>query len=504
MANERIESASVATEQKLDMTDDRGLSDLNKAFDDSFGPRDGQSPAPPEPEPVKDRAPKTGQTSVKAPGTRERGSPGHHAPVEVKRAERGAQEGDEPLNLLGEREYRAKPRDRKPIEFDEEIPSKTPEEKKTSSFPGRDEKSGKFQKAKPASAPVQEEEEPEKEEEDDPEVDAVIAKPNAHPNVKEGIQRLKTIARARRSEIKSLTSKAQQLSAELDALKKTGLSPETQKELDRLRATSQRFDLLNDPQFKTKYEDPVEAAGDRVLKFCVDLSEGNAEIKRWAEETKKFGFKNLSSDYWDKEIIPKIASITNQQRVAQLAADLHAKIDDRNRMVTEFTATPDKIQEYRNQQALEYYTNYQQEAQDECNKLVSQIGDWAQLKDVNKAKTDEERALYDEHNHRVENYKTLFEKTMGDVMHGGARKQVRIVAQAVFGIERDREFKELKADYEALEAEHDALRNQYNRVSRSRSVPGRTGGSVDVKPATGLSTKDARTALKEYFSGGGS
>jgi archaellum component FlaC len=500
---ERTIETPVTTDSKLDMTDEKGLSDLNKAFDDSFGPRDG---APLQPEPQ--AKPEPAKTRQDAPGSREKAAPGHHAPVEVKRAPAAPQEADGPLNLLGEPTYRAKPRERKSIDFDEEIPSKSPEEKKTSAFPGRDGKSGRF--TKPQAAPVETEETEEEtetkpeEDEDDPEVDAVVAKPNAHPNVKEGIQRLKTIAKARRAQIKALASEADQLKTEVETLKKSGISPEIQKELDRLRATSQRFDLLNDPQFKTRYEDPIETSGDRLLKFCVDLSEDHPDIKKWAEETKKFGFKNLSPDYWDKEIIPKIASITNQQRVAQLAADLHAKIDERNRMVTEFTATPDKIQEYRNQQALEYYTNYQREAQDESDKLVSQIGEWAQIKDLSKAKTDEERALFEEHNKRTEGYKTLFEKTMGDVMHGGARKHVRVVAQAIYGMELDRQLQELRADYEALEAEHEALRTQYNRVTRARSVPGRTGGGVDVKPSQGISTKDARTAFKEYFGTQGS
>lgn len=498
---ERIENTSVSTDQKLDATDERGLKELNKAFDDSFGPREDAHEAAPEPEGGKGG-------SAKAAPARERAAPGHHAPVEVKRAQTAPEEAEGPLNLLGEREYRAKPRERKPIEFDEEIPSKTPEEKKTSSFPGRDEKSGKFTaKAKAqAQAPVKTEEPEliEEEAEEDPEVDKVVVKENAHPNVKEGFRHLKTVAKARRAEIKSLLSQSETLKAELETLKKTGMPPEVQKELDRLRATSQRFDLLNDPQFKGRYEDPIEASGERLLKFCVDLSEGHEDIKKWAEETKKFGFKNLSTDYWDKEIIPKIASITNQQRVAQLAADLHSKIDERNRMVTEFTATPDKIAEYHNQQALEYYTNYQHEAQDECNQIISQIGDWAQIKDLTKAKTDEERALFEEHNNRCEGYKTLFEKTMGDVMHGGPRKQVRIVTQAVYGLHLDRQLKELQADYQSLEAEHEALRNQYNRVTRARSVPGRSGGAAEVKTPSGLSTKDARTALKEYFGGAGS
>jgi hypothetical protein len=495
VAEERTVQTPISVDQKLEATDQRGLKELNKAFDDSFGPRDGQEPPPP------DKTDKTAKTPQKAAVARERAAPGHHAPVEVKRAQTAPQDDEGPLNLLGEREYRAKPRDRKVIEFDEEIPSKSPEEKKTSSFP-RDERSGKFKPREPKAQPVETEEaEPETEEgeEEDPEVDAVQAKVNAHPNVKEGIQRLKTIAKARRAEIKSLATKSGQLSAELEALKRSGMSPEVQKELDRLRATSQRFDLLNDAQFKTRYEDPVEASGDRLLKFCVDLSEGHEDIKKWAEETKKFGFKNLSSDYWDKEIIPKIASITNQQRVAQLAADLHSKIDERNRMVTEFTATPDKIQEYRQQQALEYYTNYASEAQDEANTLIRQVGEWAQLKDATNAKTDEERALFDEHNKRVEDYKTLFEKTMGDVMHGGPRKHVRVVSQAIYGMEVDRLYKEKCADYDALEADYDALRAQYQKVTKARAIPGRTGGSVEVKAPQSLSTQDARSALKEYF-----
>jgi len=491
---DRIEQTAVSTDQNLEATDSRNLGQLNKAFDEAFGTKEGapqkETPSPKE-------------TRQEAPETIEKARPGHHRPVEIKPAPEAPQEAPEPLNLLGEREYQAKKRDRKAIEFDEEIPT----EKKTTAFPGRDTKSGKFTKAQ-APAPVEapdEEAQPEgSPDEADPEVDAISAKPSAHPDVKRGIQTLKTIAKARRAEIKSLLAQSKQLGDELETIKKTGMPPEVQKELERLRVTSQRFDLLNDPSFKTRYEDPIEQAGDRLLQFCVDLAHGDEGIIKWANETKGFGYKNLSSDYWDKEIIPRISSVTNQQRVAQLAAGLHAAIDERNRMVTEYTATPDKVQAYQLQKAHEYYLNYANEAQDESNKLVAQIGDWAQIKELDQANTDEERALYKEHNDRVEGYKTLFEKCMGDVMHGGPRKHVRVVAQAVYGMELDRQLKELKADYEALEADYDALKSQYNRVTRTRSIPGRTGGGAEPKAApNAISTKDARTALREYFGGAG-
>lgn len=485
------------TDQKLDMTDDRGLAELGKAFDESFGPREGvTAPAAKE---AKEAPPEKGAKAPqeRAP-VRERAAPGHHAPVEVKAAPAAPAEAG--TGLLGEPLYEAKKRERKPITFDEED---IPLAKKESAFPGRDTKAAK-PKAGPVVEPETEEEtEPDEKEEADPDVDAVVVKPNAHPAVKEGFRRLRTIAKDRKAEIKALTQKAQALSAELEGIKKNGMPPEVQQELDRLRATSQRFDLLNDPSFKARYEDPIETAGDQILDFCINLAGGDETIKKWADETKKFGYKNLSTDYWDKEIIPKIASVTNQQRVASLAANLHAKIDERNRMVSDYTATPDKIAAYNQQKAHEYYSNYTSEAQDESNKLVAQVGEWAQLKDPSAAATDEERAEYEEHNNRVEGYKTLFEKTMGDVMHGGPRKHVRVVAQAVYGIHLDRLLKEKTADYDALAADYDALQAQYRKVTRARSIPGRTGGGVDVKPKDGLSTKDARSALKEYFSGGG-
>jgi hypothetical protein len=498
---DRVEQTAVTTDQKLEATDQRGLTQLNKAFDDAFGPREGEPP-PAEP-PPKDKTGKTAKTSQDAPETLERAKPGHHRPVEIKPSEKAPQEAERPLNLLGEPDYQARKRDRKPIEFDEEIPT----EKKTSAFPGRDGKTGKFTKAQtqaPVEAPDTEAESEGEPDEADPEVDAITAKPSAHPDVKRGIQTLKTIAKARRAEIKSLLAQSKALSGELETIKATGMPPEVQQELNRLRATSQRFDLLNDAGFQARYENPIEQAGDRLLNFCIELAQGDEGIKKWAIETKKFGYKNLSPDYWDKEIIPKIASEVNQHRVGQLAANLHEKIDERNRMVAEFTSSPDKITEYNLQRAHDYYVNYANEAQDESNKLVAQIGPWAQLQDAAQANTDEERGLINEHNQRVEGYKTLFEKTMGDVMHGGPRKHVRVVAQAVYGIEVDRLYKEKCADYDELEADYEALKQQYNRVTRARSLPGRTGGGVEVKQPAGLSTKDARTALREYFGGSGS
>jgi hypothetical protein len=498
---ERTVATQTSTDQKLDMTDQRGLSELGKAFDDSFGPRGDTPQAKESPAHKPEKAP--ARTRADASGTTERATPGHHAPVEIKRSPEPAGDAAEPRNFLGEPEYQAKKRERRAdLEFNEDIPLA---DKKTASFPGRDSKSGKFTKGeKPVQAPDSGQDDEEEKEEADPEVDAISAKPGAHPDVKRGIQTLKGIAKGRAKEIKDLLLSSKTLRAELDAIKKNGLSPEIQKELDRLRATSQRFDLLNDPGFKSRYEDPIDQAGEEILAYCLQLSGGDESIKKWAEETRKFGFKNLSTDYWDKEIIPKIASITNQQRVAKLAADLHQKIDARNRMVTEFTATPDKIAQYNQQKAHEYYTNYASEAQEEANALVAQVGEWAQLKELDKASTDEERALYQEHNNRVEGYKTLFEKTMGDVMHGGPRKHVRIVTQAIYGMDLDRRLKEKTADYEELESAYEALRNQYNKLTRARSIPGRTGGGAEIKSPSGISTKDARSALNDYFAGSGS
>jgi hypothetical protein len=77
-------------------------------------------------------------------------------------------------------------------------------------------------------------------------------------------------------------------------------------------------------------DNPIEAAGDRILSFCIQLSDGDEKIKKWALETKKFGFENLTRDYWDKEIIPKIASVSTQQKVVQMVAELQSKLDDHN------------------------------------------------------------------------------------------------------------------------------------------------------------------------------
>lgn len=77
------------------------------------------------------------------------------------------------------------------------------------------------------------------------------------------------------------------------------------------------------------YQDPVEEAGERLLAFCVDLAQGEEQIeqlRKWASETRKCGFRNIALDYWDKEVIPKIANPAHQQRVAQLAADLHTQL----------------------------------------------------------------------------------------------------------------------------------------------------------------------------------
>jgi hypothetical protein len=90
-------------------------------------------------------------------------------------------------------------------------------------------------------------------------------------------------------------------------------------------------ELLDELQ-RREIEDPIEAAGDRLLAFCIQLAQGDEQIKqikKWAEETKKVGFRNIPSDYWATEVIPKIANVNHRRRVAQLAADLQAEINEK-------------------------------------------------------------------------------------------------------------------------------------------------------------------------------
>src|SRR5215469_12515505 len=81
---EHIEQQSTSVDQKLEATDSKQLSDLQKAFDESF-PREGGEPTPSAPEP------KGGaKAPEKAPGKpqeRAEARSGHHAPVEVAQPE---------------------------------------------------------------------------------------------------------------------------------------------------------------------------------------------------------------------------------------------------------------------------------------------------------------------------------------------------------------------------------------------------------------------------------
>jgi len=476
MANEHIEEQSTSIDHKLEATDANNLAELHKAFDASF-PREGEPTSEPK-GPAKKPEPGSGRREP------EPSKSGHHAPVQVEKEPESPQGPDkEELNLLGVPELKARPRKARagaPVvepEPEPEIPEPEGEPKK---------------------------EEGPKEDEADPEVDAVRVKENAHPAVKDGIQRLKTIAHNRRKENRDLIRRNQALATEVTELKRSGVSPEIQAELTKLRATSQRFDLLNDAGFRAKYEDPIAQKGDQLCQYVVELSGGSEAMKDWARQTKEFGYGNIRPAYWDNEVLDKIPSETERNRVARMAAELTQLSDERNRVVNEFVSNPDKVTEYQQAKSLEWWTNYTREAKEESDLLISQIGDWAKIKDLANAKSDEQKADWEEHNKRCEGYQTLFEKTMGDIINGGARKHVRIAAMAIYGMDQSRENKELREDCRDLETENRQLKGQIAKLSRSRSIPGTRGGGIEVKAEKGLSTKSAEAALKEFWSSQGS
>ena len=479
---------------KLEMTDAKGLSDLDAAFDEAFGPSDRKVTPAKEQKAQPREKPQARQQRV----DESKAAPGHHAPVEVESVE---------VTRRPEKEVERQ----EPVSFNllDDPDEPKPEPKAKAAPPVvKPEKEAKPETKPEVAKETSEEPEGEglpAEEEPDPEIDGIRAKPNAHPHVKEGIQKLKEVATARRKEIQALKVAQQKLSTELETIRTKGIPAEIQKELTTLRGISQRFDMLNDEGFKTKYETPISQRGERLLEFMVSIASDKETMKNWAEQTRKFGFTNIGSEYWDKEIIPNIHSPINQARAAALAAQLTESVDERNRVVNEFVANPDKIAEYRQQQQLEHWTNFQREAQEEADRLVANIGDWAQVKDLEKAKSPEERQTFEAHNSRTNGYKTLFEKTMGDLIGNSPKKMVRVAAQAVYGIEIDRQLKETVKKLNDMTAQYNALRTQHEKVTRVRSVPGRptTGGAKEAAPeeTKGIHAGDAKQALKNFFSG---
>jgi hypothetical protein len=439
-------SIPVSVDQKFQVTRADDKLAMDKAFDDVFGPLDDRKP--PEPPP-------------KEPA------------LEAKALETDRQPPKpEPETLPG-----TEPADRKIVP--ELEPTTVAEDKKSASAKHPDD-------------------------DEDEELDKYQLHPAARPDIVDNFREVRGKAKAYKKQLSDIQAKLKSQETELGQLKTTVRpvsDPTVQKEIEELRSFRQRHQIWDDSTFQNQFEAPVRKQFDEIIADIKGLSPDKGQADAWEAEVRKYGPERLDKKYWNEGVIQQLADPLDRDRVVRKISTLLDLQNRRNTFAAEVAQQPDKYQQFQHEQAANYWKNFSVEAEDEANKIVPTLGEWALEKDVSQAKSQSERAAIEAHNKAYADRVEKFKAYITDAATQGPRGMTRVAIAALEG-------QKYKADYETaqkqmakLQAQLAAANEELNKIASARSRPAQASGAANGAKAPDSSggTKKAGQSLTSAF-----
>lgn len=442
-------SIPVNVDTKLSLTTAEQAHDLDKAFDDLWGPlSDKPSEAKAaEPEPK----PKETETSQELSESK--------------------LEATEELPLGGE-------------------PEKAPEAPQTAA----------------AKEPEPKKEEPHPDDEPDEELDTYRLHPNSTPEVVDQFRTVRGMAKRFKRELSEAKTKAQNQESELTTLRTTQRpvnDPTVQAELEQLRDFRQKHQIYDDAGFQAQFEQPIYSQFDEIINDVKAMAPDKEAAGQWEGEIRKLGPDRIGKQYWNEGVIQQVADPIDRDRMVRKVTKLLELQQHRNNFAAELAEQPDRYTQYQSQQAAAYWQDFSVQAEDEANKISKTLGDWAAPKDPNLAKSPVERQAIELHNKTYTGYLEGFKNLLTDAATGGPRGITRVAVQAVQGMKYKADLDQATGELKRIKAELQKAREELSKIAgvRSRVAQSTGGQSNGAKPTTevGKASKSLDAAFKDFF-----
>jgi|SRR5215469_241062 len=340
--------------------------------------------------------------------------------------------------------------------------------------------------------------------EPDEELDQIRIGADARPETIEVVRTLRGMVKTDKKQIKELQRRLETQDGELSTLRtsvRPVADPTVQAELTELRTFKQQHQIFDDTGYHAEFEQPVRQIFDEIIKDVVNLSVDKDQAAEWEKQMRSAGPDRLDRTYWNEGVINQCGDPLHRERLIRKVLSLMDAQEKRNEFRTKVAAQPDGYQQYRDQQAKNYWGQFTTEATDEAIKLAPTLGEWASPKDVTLAKSATERAAFEAHNKEYKEWEDLFQKVLTEVATQGPRGMTRVALSAVAGERFRRERDAANAKITKLQAELKTAQDELNKIAGARSRVSTVSSGTSTRTETprtklGQSVADA---FKEHF-----
>jgi len=398
----------------------------------------------------------------------------------------------------------------------------------------REEKDATREDVGSKSIPKSEVGRPEAEEDSDAELDAIPEPTNVSPAAKEGWGKLKSTAKTKAKLLKSYEKafgpsatkfgvklpktpeEAEQflpmLAQKIDALSASGTDPAKLARLEHLEGMARAVGVAKSEAFREKYEKPLEDAYKDVIEDAADLlvTSGldKAGIAKWKEEmlTKQHP-RNLSGEFWDKEIVQKITDRFQSQRIVNKVSKLFDLMRDSTVKAQELTNNAEEWKKWDKDESDWKRANYYREIVDEVQKkhlpTISDAQEWA-YKWPEEGVTDPTRlAEVRRHNEEYQDTEKKFGELMERMRAGWPKDHAEFGVKVMLYERAEAKMKTLKSEADDLRKQVKNLTDELDKRKKVHNVPSRPSSPAPAKSKPQTDSLDVHDALNSYDWEGG-
>jgi predicted nucleic acid-binding Zn-ribbon protein len=336
----------------------------------------------------------------------------------------------------------------------------------------------------------------------DDEIDRLALPSHSRPELIDDFKKVKQWWKADRARMKEIEQRLESAQGELSTAKANAWTPEQRADYEHAAEVRRRFDFVSDPEFVERYHAPIRNRFEAILEEAVPVLADPVAAREWANFIKaNYQPDQLSRQWWLRDVIEKVPNDLDRQSLLASVTELLRMQKERDTEISRRTGDKSAFDNWINEKAQTTAQRVHQEVMAEIGEQERRIQE-VLPKDVEAAKTNEERAAIEAHNERFKNLNQHFVKTMQDLSKNGPRAWVRASVEATRALMLDQEYGKLQEELKTIRAERDQYKTELDKIHSARRKLSQSGtaASTPAKANQGLSVKDLdiRKAFDTY------
>lgn len=251
--------------------------------------------------------------------------------------------------------------------------------------------------------------------------------------------------------------------AEMESRQQEYKAPDDYEELKKFRAI---FDIKNDPEFQSKYNQPIQSAKENIYNI---LRKNGASEDVIQSIEKAGGPDAVDQSWWKHNAIDKLP-LTDSERLKRNLVDVVDLKEKQEKEIENAAQNAEQIIAQREQEKGQWYQQEVQQIDKHIDEITKELP-WARFAEAPKDATPEKLEQVQRHNAQVQ---SLAEKFNSALWPTNAQERANVAAAAVFShvlTEQLRVEQEAKTKYMT---ELKSLREENNKLKGAGKVPRQT------------------------------